>query len=101
MNLFFRLWDISSGSEASCVRSHTEFVYGVDYSLITPGLVADCSWDQTVQLYRLGPFPGFPSSSHNSFPRHAQTQSEISPYGTQAAAASTKSKPLPPLPDQR
>lgn len=31
---------------------HTEFVYGLDLSVFVPGLVADCSWDQKIQLFK-------------------------------------------------
>lgn len=31
---------------------HTEFVYGLSFSQLVPNLMADCSWDETVKLYK-------------------------------------------------
>ncbi|KAK7032520.1 peroxisomal targeting signal 2 receptor, partial [Halocaridina rubra] len=51
-----RLWDTSSPEPCTDVhQSHSEFVYGLDFSNHIQGLMADCAWDQTVGLYRLGP----------------------------------------------
>ena len=34
------------------IEHHSEFVYGLDFSTFVPGLVADCSWDQNIKLFK-------------------------------------------------
>ncbi|KAE8602125.1 hypothetical protein XENTR_v10013890 [Xenopus tropicalis] len=47
-----RLWDFSkSSSLLETVNHHTEFVCGLDFSILTPGQIADCAWDETVKIY--------------------------------------------------
>lgn len=36
------------------ISHHSEFVYGLDYSMHVPGQIADCSWDRTLKVYRVG-----------------------------------------------
>ena len=55
-----RVWDTAMASSGPgqpvCLDTlvhHSEFVYGLDCSIHVPGLVADCSWDQTIKLYHL------------------------------------------------
>ncbi|XP_063773480.1 peroxisomal biogenesis factor 7 isoform X2 [Pseudophryne corroboree] len=47
-----RLWDFTkSSSLLETVEHHTEFTCGLDFSLLIPGQVADCAWDETVKVY--------------------------------------------------
>ncbi|KAB7504037.1 Peroxisomal targeting signal 2 receptor [Armadillidium nasatum] len=87
-----RLWNIASGLEISCVKSHTEFVYGVEFSLCTPGMMADCSWDQTLQVYEIGPHKYLQQNS-----RPLPIASKPFPFSSQNTFAS---KPLPPIPNK-
>lgn len=88
-----RLWNIASGLEISCVRNHTEFVYGVDFSSCTPGMMADCAWDQTLQVYEISPPKYYPQNSH---PLPVASKPPPS-FPSQRALTS---KPLPPLPNK-
>jgi len=51
-----RVWDCSKQPTFSPLlqtsEHHTEFVYGLDLSTFLPGFVADCSWDQSIKLFR-------------------------------------------------
>ncbi|XP_077145402.1 peroxisomal biogenesis factor 7 isoform X2 [Ranitomeya variabilis] len=47
-----RLWDFSKPSPLlETVEHHTEFACGLDFSILVPGQVADCAWDETVKVY--------------------------------------------------
>ncbi|KAJ2774638.1 peroxisomal targeting signal 2 receptor [Coemansia nantahalensis] len=45
------VWDTRSGAVVHVHDAHTEFVFGVDWSLFHPGLLASCSWDEQVHLF--------------------------------------------------
>lgn len=51
-----RVWDMFKPQTFSplleTIERHSEFVYGLDLSTFVPGLVADCSWDQTINLHK-------------------------------------------------
>lgn len=54
-----KLWDTEKmNTQTSRVQPvytnarHTEFVFGVDFSLFQPGVIATCGWDETVQIIR-------------------------------------------------
>ena len=47
-----RTWDLDSGNEISRFDGHTEFVFGLDFSLFDPGLTATCAWDEGVAVFR-------------------------------------------------
>lgn len=47
-----RTWDMDSGNEISRFDGHTEFVFGLDFSLFDPGLTATCAWDEGVAVFR-------------------------------------------------
>ncbi|XP_056422619.1 peroxisomal biogenesis factor 7 isoform X3 [Hyla sarda] len=47
-----RLWDFSKPSPLlETMEHHTEFTCGLDFSILVPGQVADCAWDETVKVY--------------------------------------------------
>ncbi|ESO94916.1 hypothetical protein LOTGIDRAFT_144806 [Lottia gigantea] len=46
-----RFWDILENKLLKTVEHHTEFVYGIDWNLHTPGQIADCSWDELIKVY--------------------------------------------------
>ncbi|KAM3932335.1 peroxisomal biogenesis factor 7 [Leptodactylus fuscus] len=47
-----RLWDFSKPSPLlETVEHHTEFTCGLDFSILVPGQVADCAWDESVKVY--------------------------------------------------
>lgn len=55
---YFRIWDHSlSNPILSVMETHSEFVYGLDFSNHVEGLLADCAWDQSVGIYHV-PTPG-------------------------------------------
>ena len=50
------LWNSGSGlsGQSSLMRRsdhHSEFVFGLDFSLFTEGLVATCSWDRQTMIW--------------------------------------------------
>ncbi|XP_068135593.1 peroxisomal biogenesis factor 7 [Hyperolius riggenbachi] len=47
-----RFWDFSKPSPLiETVEHHTEFTCGLDFSILIPGQVVDCAWDETVKVY--------------------------------------------------
>lgn len=49
--LFKRLWDFTINRAVETLEHHTEFVYGLDFSLFKPGEMADCSWDEVLRVF--------------------------------------------------
>ena len=45
-----RVWD-TRRLQPEVFAHHREFVYGLDFSCLSPDKVADCSWDRTVSVY--------------------------------------------------
>lgn len=52
-----RLWDWNNPEALEIHNLHTEFVYGLDFSLHVPGLIADCGWDSLVTVFESGSSP--------------------------------------------
>eukprot|EP00923_Selenidium_pygospionis_P008898 GHVN01015225.1.p1 GENE.GHVN01015225.1~~GHVN01015225.1.p1 ORF type:complete len:416 (+),score=43.78 GHVN01015225.1:159-1406(+) len=60
-----RVWDLDATDGAgmySCAEHHTEFVFGLDWSLFQENVLCSASWDRTVTVWnhldrRLGPPP--------------------------------------------
>lgn len=51
---YFRIWDHSLPNPSlSVLETHSEFVYGLDFSNHVEGLLADCAWDQSVGIYHV------------------------------------------------
>ncbi len=53
-----RVWDWARPpglQQTGLFEDHSEFVAGLDFSLHTPGLLADCAWDERLALRRLPP----------------------------------------------
>lgn len=50
------VWDTRNGSVVYVHGAHKEFVFGIDWSLFQPGLLATCSWDEQVHLFQ-APIP--------------------------------------------
>ncbi|KAJ2778103.1 peroxisomal targeting signal 2 receptor [Coemansia javaensis] len=50
------VWDVRNGAVVYVHDAHTEFVFGVDWSLFHPGLLATCSWDEHVHTFNV-PLP--------------------------------------------
>ena len=47
-----RFWNFKQQkTPLETVEHHTEFVCGLDFNLHIPGQIADCAWDQKVQIY--------------------------------------------------
>jgi peroxin-7 len=40
-----RFWDWPSGQLLKLAHHHSEFCFGIDFSLFTPGKVVSCGWD--------------------------------------------------------
>ncbi|KAJ2852514.1 peroxisomal targeting signal 2 receptor [Coemansia brasiliensis] len=47
------IWDVRNGSVVFVHDAHREFVFGVDWSLFHPGVMATCSWDEQVHLFKI------------------------------------------------
>ncbi|KAJ2370109.1 peroxisomal targeting signal 2 receptor [Coemansia sp. RSA 2611] len=47
------VWDTRNGSVVFVHDAHREFVFGVDWSLFHPGMMATCSWDEQVHLFNV------------------------------------------------
>ncbi|KAK4022434.1 Uncharacterized protein APZ42_026298 [Daphnia magna] len=45
-----RVWD-TRHLQPEVFSHHREFVYGLDFSCLTPDKIVDCSWDRTVSIY--------------------------------------------------
>lgn len=50
-----RIWDFNNCNKPLSpliitMKNHTEFVYGLDWSLHHPDVIVDCSWDQSVVI---------------------------------------------------
>ncbi|KAI8868890.1 peroxisomal targeting signal 2 receptor [Ramicandelaber brevisporus] len=45
-----RFWDTQGTAAVYVQNAHTEFAFGLDYSLFRPGLAATCGWDEVVDL---------------------------------------------------
>ncbi|KAJ1646365.1 peroxisomal targeting signal 2 receptor [Coemansia erecta] len=50
------IWDIRNGSVVFVHDAHKEFVFGIDWSLFHPGLIASCSWDEQIHVFN-APIP--------------------------------------------
>ena len=48
-----RFWDLNTLSAFYIHQGHSEFVFGLDFSLFHPGRVATTGWDETVQIFDL------------------------------------------------
>lgn len=51
-----RIWDTKNAPSATAFnckvfQHHTEFVYGLDFNIHVPNQLADCSWDEHVELF--------------------------------------------------
>ena len=57
-------WDFAAPDPASRLLSrhghHTEFAVGLDFSVLSEGLVASAGWDEAVYVWRLGQDPAAP-----------------------------------------
>lgn len=53
------VWDTDQLDEALIEKyeHHSEFVVGLDWNLEFPGLLASCSWDETVYVWQQGEEP--------------------------------------------
>lgn len=53
-DMTMKIHDVSTGSGRCMVNydRHTEFVFGVDFSLFEKGVVACAAWDERVDLVR-------------------------------------------------
>merc|ERR1712136_88687 len=53
-----RIWNYKRTGSSSNIplietmNHHTEFVYGLSFSQLIPDLMADCSWDESVKLFK-------------------------------------------------
>lgn len=51
-----RMWNFTVPPAANpileVVEHHSEFVYGLDFNLHIPGMLADCAWDSKAMVYR-------------------------------------------------
>lgn len=51
-----RTWNFmvppSSNPLLEVIEHHTEFVYGLDFNLHIPGMLADCGWDSKTMVYK-------------------------------------------------
>ncbi|KAJ2782472.1 peroxisomal targeting signal 2 receptor [Coemansia interrupta] len=50
------VWDIRNGAVTFVHNAHSEFVFGVDWSLFHPGQMASCSWDEQIHVFNV-PIP--------------------------------------------
>jgi len=48
-----RLWSVSSGRCLGAVGQHSEFIYGLDWSVLDPHVLATGGWDSSVQVHRV------------------------------------------------
>ncbi|KAJ8315390.1 hypothetical protein KUTeg_007540 [Tegillarca granosa] len=44
-------WDFKQPQPLETIEHHTEFVYGLDFNIHTPGEIVDCGWDELVHVY--------------------------------------------------
>ncbi|KAJ3227412.1 peroxisomal targeting signal 2 receptor [Clydaea vesicula] len=49
-DMSLKLWDTQKGGAIFDFGQHTEFVFGLDFSLFDPHLLVSCAWDETVRL---------------------------------------------------
>ncbi|KAJ2336054.1 peroxisomal targeting signal 2 receptor [Coemansia sp. RSA 2681] len=47
------VWDVRTGAVIFVHDAHSEFVFGVDWSLFHPGQMATCSWDEQVHVFNV------------------------------------------------
>jgi peroxin-7 len=49
-----RIWEIQSGTGICKLvhGDHSEFVFGVDWSLFNPGMIATCAWDEKIHIFQ-------------------------------------------------
>ncbi|KAI8907395.1 WD40-repeat-containing domain protein, partial [Gorgonomyces haynaldii] len=52
-DMSLRLWNLDNPFQPRIYNDHTEFVFGVDFSLFHPGQIATCSWDESVDVFVL------------------------------------------------
>jgi len=55
----FCLWDVDKPGDPLIERSehHAEFCVGLDFNIFIENMVATCSWDSTVAVWKLGTNP--------------------------------------------
>ena len=48
-----RLWDVAAGEDPliNVWQHHSEFAVGVDWDVLSEGMVASCGWDATVRVW--------------------------------------------------
>ncbi|KAK3097121.1 hypothetical protein FSP39_006546 [Pinctada imbricata] len=46
-----RIWDTLQPLPLEILEHHSEFVYGLDFSVHKQGEMADCSWDEMIRVY--------------------------------------------------
>ncbi|KAJ2066441.1 peroxisomal targeting signal 2 receptor [Coemansia sp. S2] len=52
-NMSASVWDVRTGAVTFVHDAHTEFVFGVDWSLFHPGQMATCGWDEQVHVFNV------------------------------------------------
>lgn len=49
LDMTMRVWNLSNSDHVIIDDgAHSEFIFGLDFSLFNPGVIATCSWDETI-----------------------------------------------------